>query len=289
MFPALAVSTPPRELGVGRLQHRVAGAADLERVDRLQQSRASARSRRRCRHRAARAACARRRRRAPRARARISSSGDHSETTVPASSASARSRTCSAAARSSTAEPERLEHRHLVVRGTARHGCRSGSRRARRGCAPARSPLRASGRDSRPPRSGSTRGGRRRATQSTIVCVSSSRVVGMLEPTAFTCAPGFSHSRSTIGSGADVAVHDDVGVAHRLLGGRRLLDPVELERATRRAAPHDAPGRSHAPRASPRDASLRLDAGAEDRERAARPRARAAASRRRRRRPCAPR
>ena len=40
---------------------------------------------------------------------------------------------------------------------------------------------------------------------SAIVAVSSSRVVGMLEPTAFTWAPSFSHSRRTTGS-RDVVV-----------------------------------------------------------------------------------
>ena len=39
-----------------------------------------------------------------------------------------------------------------------------------------------------------------------MVAPSSSRVVGMLEPTALTCVPGASQARSTIGSRAVVAV-----------------------------------------------------------------------------------
>jgi len=49
----------------------------------------------------------------------------------------------------------------------------------------------------------------RRSTYSrdaAIVALSSSRVVGMLEPTALICAPGAIHSRRRIGSAAVVAV-----------------------------------------------------------------------------------
>ena len=51
----------------------------------------------------------------------------------------------------------------------------------------------------------------RRSTKSdeaTIVAVSSSRALGMLEPTAFTWAPGFSHSWRSTGSRELVAVTD---------------------------------------------------------------------------------
>ena len=137
MFPALAVTTPSRELLVGRLQDRVAGAADLERVDRLQrlelQLDLGVARRRRAGTSGVRTATPASTSRA----ARISASGITARRPVPASSASARAQHVLGGGEVLDREPERLEHRQLVASSAGLRPRRSAARRARRGCAPA--------------------------------------------------------------------------------------------------------------------------------------------------------
>ena len=156
---------------------------------------------------------------------------DHSETTVPASSASARAQHVLGRGEILDREAERLEDGQLVARAPSLGG--ADQQLADLG-ADVLGPDRALAlREQEVARlvDASTRAGRRTAPRRAIVAVSSSRVVGMLEPTAFTCAPSFSHSRCTIGSARRRRGDDDVRVAHRLLGRRDLLDAVELRGA----------------------------------------------------------
>src|SRR5581483_1453217 len=193
-----------RELRVARLQHRVAGPADLERAHRLQQLQLQPDLRVRVHVEADE-------RRADRnavqhlARQADLLDRDHSDTTVPAASASARASTYSAAARSSTARPSDLK---TVISSSERRPSAVPATRSpssARMCSGPIAPSRWAKRKS--PDSFSVDS--RRSTKSAaaaIVAVSSSRVVGTLEPTALTCTPGFSHSRRTTGSASAVTV-----------------------------------------------------------------------------------
>ena len=182
---------------------------------------------------------------------RISSSGITARRPSPASSASARWRTSSPAARSSTPIPSDLNSVISSSERRALRPCRAATRRARRGCGRGRSAPRAAGSGSRPPRSASTRAGRRRATRRPSSASRARARSGCSSRRALMCTPGFSHSRLTIGSADAVVVQIDVGVAHRLLGGRDALGAVERPAAR---APHDDALERRGPRASRRDA-----------------------------------
>ena len=231
MFPALAVTTPCASSPSRGLQDRVAGAADLERVDRLQRLELEVDLARPRRRRAARAACG------PRAPAivsrarRISSSGIRARPRRRRPRPRRAASTRSAAARSSTASPSDLKTVSSVSE-------RRPSRRADQQLAELAADVRR-GRP-RPPRArtGSrptrSRVDSRRSTKSAaaaIVALSSSRVVGMLDPTALTCVPSASHSRRTDRLARRGRGDDDVGAANGLLGGRRLLDVPPSVRA----------------------------------------------------------
>ena len=154
-------------------------------------------------------------------------------------------------------EPERLEDGQLVGVGPAR--MRAGEHLAELGarCAPRRA-RRAAG---RPPRSASTRAGRRRGVAAAIVSVSSSRALGMLEPTAFTCAPGCE----------PLATRGSARARSCRCRRRRRRAATVLGRAAVAACSSvriSAFGEHGAHRLGVR---ARLDAGAEDRERRARP------------------
>ena len=244
--------------------HAVGGAADLERVDRLQRlelapdlgggpstwSRTSGvrTAAPAIRPRAASissiAITARPRRRRPRARARATAS--------------------SAAARSSTASPS--ERNTVSAAGAAAPAVarRSPPRRAPRGRAPdRRSRPRERQRGTRRPRWRPTRGCRRRARQAATVATSSSRVEATLAPIALTWAPGASQARSI------------TGVARAGRGARRRRRP-RVPRArcrrprsvgppcSRRSGRHEARGRARrwasrrAPRSNGRTSSSEL-------------------------------
>ena len=141
--------------------------------------------------------------------------------------------TSSAAARSSTREAERLEDRQLVVGRAA--GVRAGRapRRARRRSARSTEAAPSSEvaglvqrrlapvDEERSPRRPSPRRARAR--------------VGTLEPTAFTCAPGASHSRRGSAPRAARARADDVGAAKHLLG-RAAVAAVSTPGSRRRGS-----------------------------------------------------
>ena len=148
-------------------------------------------------------------------------------------------------------EPERLEHGQLVVVRAAGVRCRPAPRRARRGCAPRRAPReqQVAGLVQRRLAPVDEERSRRPPCR-----VSSSRAVGTLEPTAFTCVPGGEPVALDDRLARARAGADDVGLAQRLLG-----------RAAVAAAPGADLGVGH-DGAHRLDVRARLDAGAEDRD-----------------------
>ena len=167
MLPALAVTRPRRRSLLGRQTHRVRGAPDLERADRLERLelqvdlgagrhfvgvQANQRRPRSPRRRSAPApprSHATRSQRRPRSRSRARGPGrPHS----------------SAAARSSTREAQRPEDRQLVLTTSSRRAARLAPPPAppERGPRPRSRPTRSPA-DTRPPRCAATRGCRRTA------------------------------------------------------------------------------------------------------------------------------
>ena len=228
---------------------------------------------RRRRRRGERAASARRRPRSSRGRRRISSSGIRTRPRRRRPRPRRGASTCSAAARSSTASPSDLKtvsssserrpsaraDQQLADLAADVLGADRALARARRG--------------SRPPRSRSTRAGRRRAPRRAIVSLSSSRVVGMLEPTAFTCAP-VGEPVALRRSARATCVAVTTTSAPR--PPPRRSRPPRRRPARRAAAPACGSRRGRARTASTARIASRCERawtpGAEDRERARRPR-----------------
>ena len=208
MLPALAVTTPPASSLRRRRPDRVGGAADLEGADRLQvlELQPDLVGRRRA---AGRAACGPRRPRSARARARSRRAGSRSSELDGRAGARSRARgrsMYSAAARSSTARPSDLKT--VISSSEVRPGYLAGEHlaelcpdvvRADRALLDREEVV--AGLVAR-----TTRGGRRTASRARSRRLSSSRAVGRLAPTAFTCAPGAAIRRRTTGSRDEVTV-----------------------------------------------------------------------------------
>ena len=190
-----------------RLTDRARRAAELERADRLQALELQPDLARRIDVETDERGTARRAS-AVIARARsIASSGIR---TPPRCRARARARPLDAERRGGEildGEPERLEHGQLVGARADPGASRRAARRARRECGRGRCPLPRPPRGSRPTRSASTRAGRRTARLRRPRRNRARAPTGRTSPTAFTCVPGASQARRTIGSRDDVHVH----------------------------------------------------------------------------------